>query len=45
MWCLYINASKDNYTSEFDRRLLYIACTRALHELSIYYTGEKGKLI
>ena len=42
---LVYNASKDNYTSEFDRRLLYIACTRALHELSIYYTGEKSNLI
>lgn len=41
---LVYNASKDNYTSEFDRRLLYIACTRALHQLNIYYTGEKCEL-
>ena len=42
---LVYNVSKDNYISEFHRRLLYIACTRALHKLAIYYTGEKSKFI
>ena len=31
---------KDNYKTEYDKKLLYIACTRALHKLSLYYTGE-----
>lgn len=39
------NASADNYYNEFHRRLLYIACSRALHQLCIYYTGEKTKFI
>lgn len=34
-----------NYTNEFDRKLLYIACTRALHRLSLYYTGERSGFI
>jgi DNA helicase-2/ATP-dependent DNA helicase PcrA len=33
---------KSNYSNEFDRKLLYIACTRALHRLSLYYTGERS---
>jgi DNA helicase II / ATP-dependent DNA helicase PcrA len=40
---LVCNVSKDNYNSEFDRNLLYVACTRALHQLAIYYTGEKSE--
>ena len=39
------NVSADNYWNDFDRKLLYIACTRALHRLVIYYTGEKSALI
>jgi DNA helicase II / ATP-dependent DNA helicase PcrA len=42
---LVYGVSKDNYFSEFDRELLYIACTRALHRLELYYTGEKSVLI
>ena len=42
---LVYDASKENYKTEFDKRLIYIACTRALHQLSIYHTGEKGKFI
>lgn len=30
----------ENYKTEYDKKLLYIACTRALHKLSLYYTGE-----
>ncbi|MBU3161011.1 AAA family ATPase [Clostridium frigoris] len=40
---LVFNVSKNNYNSEFDRNLLYVACTRALHQLVIYYTGEKSE--
>ncbi len=37
--------SKENYNSQLDKRLLYIACTRALHRLSLYYFGEKCSFI
>jgi DNA helicase-2/ATP-dependent DNA helicase PcrA len=39
------DVSNKNYHSDLDRRLLYIACTRALHRLAIYHTGEKSSLI
>lgn len=34
------DVSKDTYHDKQDRQLLYIACTRALHRLSLCYTGE-----
>lgn len=37
---LVFNASKGNYKTEFDRNLLYVACTRALHRLIIYSLGQ-----
>lgn len=42
---LVYDVSNVNYKTEFDRRLLYIACTRALHRLKIYFTGEKSRLL
>ena len=36
-------ANNSNYNTEFDKKLLYIACTRALHRLSLFYTGELTK--
>lgn len=42
---LIYDVNKDLYSSEFDRRLLYIACTRALHRLTLFYTGEKCPFI
>lgn len=36
---------KENYSNDFDKKLLYIACTRALHQLVIYHTGEKSPFI
>ncbi|TGE31435.1 3'-5' exonuclease [Desulfosporosinus sp. Sb-LF] len=39
------DVSKENYSSDFDKQLLYIACTRALHRLVIYYKGDKSSLI
>lgn len=38
-------ADKKNYFTELDNRLLYIACTRALHRLVLYYTGEKSPFL
>jgi DNA helicase-2/ATP-dependent DNA helicase PcrA len=37
--------SAGNYRTEFDRRLLYIACTRAMHELHLLFTKEMSPLI
>ena len=34
------NANQTVYNSEYDRSLLYTACTRALHHLYIFYEGE-----
>lgn len=33
------------YNSEYDRSLLYIACTRAMHRLTLLYVGEVSLLI
>lgn len=33
------------YENDLDRQALYIACTRALHRLSIYYDGDKSVLL
>ncbi len=43
---LISNASSANYTtSELDIKLLYVAMTRPLHKLCIYYTGEMSSLL
>lgn len=39
------NANSENYSNELDRKLLYIASTRALHRLNIYYIGRKSRFI
>jgi DNA helicase-2/ATP-dependent DNA helicase PcrA len=39
------NVNQQNYNSEHDRNLLYIACTRAMHKLTITYTDEMSPLI
>ncbi len=38
-------ASAANYQTEFDRSILYIACTRALHRLSLTCTGAVTRFI
>ncbi|HLT80289.1 MAG TPA: UvrD-helicase domain-containing protein [Cyclobacteriaceae bacterium] len=35
-------ATRENYGNEGDRRLLYIACTRAMHKLTVTLTGERS---
>ena len=42
---LVYDASQDNYATQFDRQLLYIACTRAMHQLVLYHTGEKSSFL
>ena len=34
-----------HYWAEKDRKLLYIGCTRALHHLALFYTGERSPLL
>lgn len=38
-------ASADHYHTEFDRGLLYIACTRAMHRLTLTYCGTLTHLV
>ncbi len=43
---LLSNANSENYSqSELDAKLLYVAMTRPLHKLCIYYSGEISKLL
>jgi DNA helicase-2/ATP-dependent DNA helicase PcrA len=42
---LIYGVDKDRYHSIDDKKLLYIACTRALHRLNLFYTGEKSSFI
>ncbi len=39
------HADSRNYRSEIDRGMLYIAATRAMHRLTLTYTGRKSDLI
>ncbi|MDZ7663367.1 MAG: AAA family ATPase [Thiohalophilus sp.] len=38
-------ADTDNYAAEMDRSLLYIACTRAMHRLTLTHVGEASPFI
>lgn len=37
--------NKEAYSTHYDRKLLYVACTRALHRLVLYYCGEPSPFI
>ncbi len=39
------DAGSDRYSHEADRRVLYTACTRALHKLHIHYAGTLSPFI
>lgn len=39
------NVNNLNYTNEDDRQLLYIACTRALHRLNLFYFDNISPLL
>ncbi len=39
------NVDGEHYSTEYDRRLLYIACTRAMHRLTLLYEGEVSALL
>jgi DNA helicase-2/ATP-dependent DNA helicase PcrA len=38
-------ASARNYTTEVDRSMLYIACTRAMHKLTLTYAKQKSEFV
>ena len=38
-------ADSRTYASDFDRSLLYIACTRAMHRLTLTYSGRETRFI
>jgi DNA helicase II / ATP-dependent DNA helicase PcrA len=42
---LICDVDKAHFNSEDDKNLLYIACTRALHRLNLFYTGEISSLL
>ncbi len=42
---LICDADQEHYDSEDDKNLLYIACTRALHRLNLFYTGDISPLL
>jgi DNA helicase-2/ATP-dependent DNA helicase PcrA len=39
------DASRLSFCAEYDRRLLYVACSRALHNLDLVYTGQLSPFI
>lgn len=42
---LVCTADEQDYSGDVDRRLLYTVCTRALHELYLYYCDKLSNLI
>ncbi len=42
---LISNTNDDTYKDTEDRQLLYVACTRALHRLSLFYIGNKSRFL
>lgn len=38
-------ANDKQYNTNYDKKLLYIACTRALHRLSVFYTGKLTRFL
>lgn len=42
---IILGTDDQNYVTDYDRSLLYIACTRAMHRLTLLYTGRRSRLI
>ncbi|MDE7272680.1 MAG: ATP-binding domain-containing protein [Lachnospiraceae bacterium] len=42
---LIVDADQRNYRTEYDRSLLYVACTRAMHHLKLLYCGKKSRFL
>lgn len=39
------NVSRGKYYREWESKILYVACTRALHHLTLFYSGQLSPLI
>ena len=39
------DADNRNYASDYDRNLFYMACTRAMHKLTLFYTGNPSPFL
>lgn len=37
--------SSQNYRTDVDKRMLYIACTRAMHQLTLTHTGDRADFL
>ncbi|MGF7012136.1 DNA helicase-2/ATP-dependent DNA helicase PcrA [Lachnospiraceae bacterium PF1-22] len=42
---IIMDVDQEFYRSEYDRSLLYVACTRAMHQLSVLYAGSRSLLL
>lgn len=42
---LLCDTDREHYSTEEDKKLLYIGCTRALHRLSLFFAGERSPLL
>lgn len=42
---LIAGCDSDNFKNDIDRQMVYIGATRALHKLTLFYCGEKTKLV
>lgn len=42
---LVVDTDDENFRTEIDRQALYVACTRAMHDLRLLYTGELTKFV
>ena len=42
---LVMNVDDRNFNTEYERGLLYVACTRAMHSLTLVYTGTASRFL
>lgn len=42
---IVVQATQDNYATLMDKSMLYIACTRAMHQLTLTCVGRPTRLI
>lgn len=42
---IIVDVDEKNYCTEFDKNLLYIACTRAMHKLALFYVRKASLFI
>lgn len=42
---IIVDTDDDNYKTEYERGLLYVACTRAMHSLTLLYSGNPSRFI